>query len=148
MLANAHFSLSLSLCLGFLNEFISPLPDTTHRTHKWFRYLEESAGIVLFEDFQAVLHHAGGLTELHGAVGDLIAHHLITDHTSHSYMFESGAFKRLRAEAFSRNSPAGADRISSSAESDTVSQPGSEEMKANQIFMDVAAICGRLTETR
>lgn len=44
-------------------------------------YLQESAGIVLFEDFQAVLHHAGGLAELHGAVGDLIAHHLMAEHT-------------------------------------------------------------------
>lgn len=40
------------------------------------RYLEESTGIVLLENLQAVLHHASGLTELHGAVGDLVTHHL------------------------------------------------------------------------
>lgn len=53
-----------------------------HVVWRWIRYLEESGGVVLFEDFQAVFHHAGGLAELHGAVGDLIAHHLIMDHTS------------------------------------------------------------------
>lgn len=73
---------------------------TTYVTNKWIRYLEESTGIVLFEDFQAVLHHAGGLTELHGAVGDLIAHHLITDHTSDYYVFKSGPLSSCGGKSF------------------------------------------------
>lgn len=67
---------------------------------KRLRYLEESTGIVLFEDFQAVLHHASCLTELHGAVGDLVAHHLITDHTSDCYMFIAGPFSSCGGKSF------------------------------------------------
>lgn len=59
-----------------------PADLTPGNRRRWIRYLEESSGVVLFEDFQAVFHHAGGLAELHGAVGDLIAHHLITGNTS------------------------------------------------------------------
>lgn len=68
-----------------------PATTFTRAITKQIRYLEESAGVVLFQDFQAVLHHAGGLTELHGAVGDLVAHHLTTDHTGVYYGFQSGA---------------------------------------------------------
>lgn len=75
-----------------------PAPTFSWPITKQIRYLEESAGVVLFQDFQAVLHHAGGLTELHGAVGDLVAHHLTTDHTGGYYGFKSGAFERLWGE--------------------------------------------------
>ena len=39
-------------------------------------YLKEPAGVVLLDDLQAELHHAGGLAKLHGAVGNLVTHHL------------------------------------------------------------------------
>lgn len=39
-------------------------------------HLKEPTGVVLFEDLQTELHHPCGLTELHGAVGDLVSHHL------------------------------------------------------------------------
>ena len=39
-------------------------------------YQEEAAGVVLLDHLQAELHHAGGLAELHGAVADLVTHHL------------------------------------------------------------------------
>lgn len=44
--------------------------STCNRVRVW--YLQESAWIVFFEDFQAVLHHAGGLAQFHGAVCDLV----------------------------------------------------------------------------
>lgn len=39
-------------------------------------HLEESTGVVLLDDLQAVLHQARGLTQLHRTVGDLIPNHL------------------------------------------------------------------------
>lgn len=47
-------------------------------------YQEEAAGVVLFDHLQAVLHHPSGLPQLHGAVGDLITHHLQTHNSTHN----------------------------------------------------------------
>lgn len=38
--------------------------------------LQKAAGIVLLNHFQAVLHEARGLAQLHGAVRDLVPNHL------------------------------------------------------------------------
>lgn len=39
-------------------------------------YLQETTGVVLLDDLQAVLHQPRGLTQLHRTVGDLIPNHL------------------------------------------------------------------------
>lgn len=55
----------------------------------WWRYLQESAWIIFFEDFQAVLHHAGSLAQFHGAVCDLVTYDL-------KWMYERGETNRTR----------------------------------------------------
>lgn len=70
-------------------------------------YQQESAGVVLLDDLQAVLHHACGLSELHRAVGDLISHRLQTErrrqllniHTQ-SLILYSQQKEKKRAQAF------------------------------------------------
>lgn len=74
-------------------------------THIVVLYLEESTGIILFEDFQAVLHHPSGLTQLHGAVGDLITHHLTKRHKSDQLLIDVkltvlGRVQGVRSEVF------------------------------------------------
>lgn len=38
--------------------------------------LQETTGVILLDDLQAVLHQPCGLTQLHRTVGDLIPNHL------------------------------------------------------------------------
>lgn len=59
----------------------------------WVWYLQESARIILFEDFQAVLHHARGLAQLHGAVCDLVTYDL-------EWMWERGQTNKTRRRSY------------------------------------------------